>query len=39
MTLLVILGIAVVAIGLVLVGWQLDNRNEKVRQRGFHHRS
>jgi hypothetical protein len=39
MTLLVILGIAVVAIGAVLVGWRLDKRNEKERQRGFHHRS
>jgi hypothetical protein len=39
MTLLVILGIAAFAIGFVLVGWWLDQRNEMVRQRGLHNRS
>ena len=39
MTLLVILGFAVLGIGFVLVGWQLDSRDEMARRRGFHNRS
>jgi hypothetical protein len=39
MTLLVILGIVVLGIGCVLIGWWLDKRNEMVRQRGLHNRS
>jgi hypothetical protein len=39
MTLLVILGIAALAIGFALVGWQLDKHDEMTRRRGFHNRS
>jgi hypothetical protein len=36
---LLILGIMALAIGFVLVGWRLNDRNEIARQRGFHNRS
>jgi hypothetical protein len=39
MTLFVILGAMALAIGFVLVGWQLDKHDERARQRGFHNRS
>jgi hypothetical protein len=35
MTLLVILGIMALAIACVLIGWRLDNREERTHRRGF----
>jgi hypothetical protein len=39
MTLLVIVGIMALAIGCSLVDCRLDNRDEMMRQHGFHNRS
>jgi hypothetical protein len=39
MTLVVILGIAALAIGFALVGWQLDKHDEMAHRRDLHNRS